>query len=74
MNGRGRFLELLVLGCCSLVLTQAILSMILGLEPGTPSVEGNPVWKLILIVCYLSVAVILVPYYRETLLVIRRNG
>jgi O-antigen ligase len=48
--------------------------MILGLEPGTPSAEGNPVWKLILIICYLSVAVILVPYYRETLLVIRRNG
>jgi exopolysaccharide production protein ExoQ len=74
MNGRGRFLELLVLGCCSLFLTQAIISMVLGLEAGDSPTEGNPVWKLILIVCYLSVAVILALYYRETLLVIRRNG
>lgn len=36
--------------------------------------EGNPVWKLILIFSYLSVAAILAPYYRETLAVVRRNS
>jgi O-antigen ligase len=71
MNGRRRFLELLVLGGCAFILTQAILSLVLA--PGDTATEGNPIWKLILSISYLSVAVILVPYYRETLFVVRRN-
>jgi exopolysaccharide production protein ExoQ len=71
MNGRRRFLELLMLGGCAFILTQAILSLVLA--PGDTPTEGNPVWKLILSVSYLSVAVILVPCYRETLFVVRRN-
>jgi exopolysaccharide production protein ExoQ len=72
MNGRGRFLEMLVLGGCAFVLTQAILPVILS--GGDTPTEGNPIYKLILTVSYLSVAGVLVPYWRETLVVIRRNG
>jgi exopolysaccharide production protein ExoQ len=71
MNGNRRFLELLVFGSCAFVLTQALLAMLL--DPGDTPTEGNPVWKLILIACYASVAVILAPYYREALFVARRN-
>ena len=74
MNGRRRFLELLVFGVCAFILSKALLSLIL--TPGDTPAEGgagNPVWKLILAVSYLSVAMILVPYYEETLFVVRRN-
>jgi exopolysaccharide production protein ExoQ len=71
MNERRRFLESVVLGGCGFILTQGILSLVLA--PGDAPTEGNAVWKLILSVSYLSVAVILVPYYRETLFVVRRN-
>jgi len=64
-------LELVVLALCAFLLSQALLSMILA--PGATPAEGNPVWRTILSVSYLSVALILVPYYRETLYVIRRN-
>jgi exopolysaccharide production protein ExoQ len=66
-----RFLELLVLGGCGFILTQGILSLVLA--PGDTRTDGNTVWKLILSVSYLSVAVMLVSYYRETLFVLRRN-
>ena len=66
-----RFVELIVLGSCAFLLSQALLSMIL--EPGASAAEGNPVWRTILSVSYLSVGLILVPYYRETIYVIRRN-
>ncbi len=66
-----RFLELLVLGGCGFILTQGILSLVLA--PGDTPTDGNTVWKLILSVSYLSVAVMLVSYYRETLFVLRRN-
>jgi exopolysaccharide production protein ExoQ len=72
VNGRRRFLELLVLGGCAFILTGALLSMVL--TPGDTPTEGSPVWKLIRALSYLSVAAILVPYYRETLFVVRRNG
>jgi exopolysaccharide production protein ExoQ len=71
MNERRTFLELLVLGGCAFVLTRALLSLIL--LPGDVLTEGNPVWRLILAVSYVSVAMILVPCYRETLFVARRN-
>lgn len=71
MNERRRFLELLVLGGCAFILTGALLSMVLA--PGDTPTEGSPVWKLIRALSYLSVAMILVPYYRETVFVVRRN-
>jgi exopolysaccharide production protein ExoQ len=71
MNVRRRSLELLVLGGCAFILTQAILSLLL--DPGDTPADGNQVWKLILIFCYLSVALILAPHYRETLFVASRN-
>jgi len=74
MNERPKLFELLVFGGTAFVLSQAIISMILILEPGDPPNEGNLFWRLILIGCYLGVAFILVPYHRETFLVIRRNG
>lgn len=59
------------MGGCAFVLTQAVLSLVL---PGGESpTEGNDLWKLILTAGYLGVAVILVPYYREALYVMRRN-
>jgi len=71
MNARRRILELLVLGSCAFVLTQAILSQVLA--PGDTPTQGSATWQVILSLCYLSVAGILVPYYRETLYVLRRN-
>jgi exopolysaccharide production protein ExoQ len=71
MNPRRRILELLVLGSCAFVLTQAILSQVLA--PGDTPTEGSAISQLILSLCYLSVAGVLVPYYRETLYVLRRN-
>jgi len=71
MSGRPRPFEWIVLGGCAFVLTQAILSLVLG--PGDTPTEGNATWKLILAVGYLSVVAILVPFYRETLYVLGRN-
>jgi exopolysaccharide production protein ExoQ len=71
MSGRARPFEWIVLGGCSFVLTQAILSLVLG--AGETPTEGNATWKLILAVGYLSVVSILVPFHRETLYVLRRN-
>ncbi len=71
MSARPRPFEWILLGGCAFVLTQAILSLVLG--PGDTPTEGNATWKLILAVGYLSVAAILVPFYRETLYVLRRN-
>jgi exopolysaccharide production protein ExoQ len=73
MNERRRVLELLVMGGCAFILTQAIISMILVLEPSDPPGEGNSLWRLILIACYLGVALILAPYLRETRFIVRRN-
>jgi len=70
MTGR-RFLELLAWGGCAFVLSKAVLSLVLF--PGDTPAEGNSVWKLILTLSYLSVALTLAPYYRETLFILRRN-
>jgi exopolysaccharide production protein ExoQ len=71
VNGRPRILTLLVLGICAFVLTQAILSQIVG--SSDTSTDGSVASQVILSLCYLSVAGVLVPYYRETLYVLRRN-
>jgi O-antigen ligase len=71
VNARRGILELLVLGICAFVLTQAILSHIVG--SADTSTEGNTTSQVILSLCYLSVVGILVPYRRETLYVLRRN-
>jgi len=71
MNKAARFLELSILGVCAFVLTQALLPLLL--TAGDTPVEGNPVWKLILAICYLGVAVILAAHHRETILAVRRN-
>jgi len=66
------FVESLVLGGCAFVLTKALLSLVL-LPTGDDPTDGNPVWKLILTVGYVSVAMLLVPYRRAALFIIRRN-
>ena len=71
MNRLQRFLELSVLAGCSFVLTQALLPLILA--PGDTPMDGNPVWKMILATCYVSVTLILVANYREALFALRRN-
>lgn len=71
MNGRRRFLGLLVLGSCAFILSKALLSF--ALPSDVPPVEGNAQWRLILTCSYLGVAMVLLPWYRETFLVLRRN-
>ena len=71
MSERQGFLESLALGICGFILTQALLSLVL--DPGDTPTEGNPVWKLLLCVSYLSVAAILIRSYRETISLVRRN-
>ena len=71
MSARRRIFELLVLGSCAFVLTQAILSQVVA--PADSPTQGSATSQLILGLCYLSVGAILVPYYRETLYVLRRN-
>jgi exopolysaccharide production protein ExoQ len=71
VNERLRFPELLVLGGCAFVLSTAVVSLIVG--GGSNSAEEGSIWGLIRSVSYLSVLLILLPYYRETLYVLRRN-
>src|ERR1700730_6155763 len=72
MSGSRRSMEWLVLGGCAFVLSQAVLPRIIPPTVDTPT-EGSPVYRLILSVSYLSAAMSLIPYYRETLFVLRRN-
>src|SRR5580692_4988587 len=71
MNESRRLFEIAVLGACGFILTGAILTLVLA--PGDAPSEGNSLWRLILSISYLSVVAILIPYYRETLYIIRRN-
>lgn len=66
------FVESLVLGGCAFVLSRAILSLVL-LPDGDSPADGNPVWRLILAVSYVSVAMLLIPYRREAAYLTRRN-
>ncbi|HXW57728.1 MAG TPA: O-antigen ligase family protein [Candidatus Cybelea sp.] len=71
MSGPRRALEWVALGGCAFLLTQALLPMFLG--PGDTLTDGNPTWRMVLTVSYLSVAAISAAYYRETLFLVRRN-
>lgn len=71
MNGRGRIIELLMLGGCGFILSTAFLSM--TVDGASSLTEGDATWRLILSVGYLIVALILLPHYRKTLYVFRRN-
>jgi len=70
MSGTRRLFELLVLGGCAVIVSGALLGLILN--PGRTG-EGNPTWRLLLAINYAAVAVVLLPWYRETLFVLRRN-
>lgn len=70
MSTSRRFLVLLVLGGCVFILSKAFVDMVI--TDSTP-MGGSPVTRLILTVSYLSVAMILIPHYRETVFVLRRN-
>jgi exopolysaccharide production protein ExoQ len=71
MNTRPKLHEFVVLGACAFVLTSAVLSLVL--TPGDTPTEGNDLWRLILGIGFLGAALILVPFYRETLYLTRRN-
>jgi exopolysaccharide production protein ExoQ len=71
MNGTRRLFELIVLGGCAFILSKALLSLILA--PQETAIEGNPVWRLILTISYLGVVMVLIPWYQETIFVLRRN-
>jgi len=71
MNGMRRLFELIVLGGSALILSGGLLSMLLGDERNV--VDGSPAWRLVLGISYLGVALVLLPWYRETLFVLRRN-
>ena len=79
MNGRRRLLELLALGGCAFILSKALLSFLLppyvreAARHGGDLTEGSPEWRLILSVSYLVVIVVLIPWYRKTIFVLRRN-
>jgi exopolysaccharide production protein ExoQ len=71
MSGGRKIVESLVLGGCAFLLSEALLPLILPSQDNPT--EGSLAWQLVLGGCYLSAAIILIPYYRETLFVVRRN-
>jgi O-antigen ligase len=71
MNGTRRLLELIVLASSALIASGALVPQILDAE-GT-GLDGNPAWRLVLAISYLCVALVLFPWYRDTLFVLRRN-
>jgi O-antigen ligase len=80
MNGTRRLFESIVLGSCAFILSKALLSFILppymreaALHGETTLTDGSPEWRLILSLCYLGIVVVLWPWYRETIFVLRRN-
>jgi exopolysaccharide production protein ExoQ len=72
VNSLRKYVELIVLGSCTFVLTQALLALVLA--PGDTPEEGNGVWKAILALNYLAVSFILVADYRQALRAVYRNG
>ena len=72
MTGTRRLIELLLLGGCALVLSGGLLPMFL--DRGQIGIAGgSPAWRLVLEISYLGVVMVLLPWYRETLFVLRRN-
>lgn len=71
MNGTRRLFELIVLEGSALILSGALLGMLLETERSP--LEGNAAWRLVLAITYLVVAFVLLPWYSEVLVVLRRN-
>jgi exopolysaccharide production protein ExoQ len=71
MNGTRRLVELIVLGGSALVVSGAFVALFL--EGEQTGLDGNPAWRLLLAINYAAVAWVLIPWYRETLYVLRRN-
>jgi exopolysaccharide production protein ExoQ len=73
MNGTRRLFELLALGGSALILSGGLLSMVLDTGGTAMALDGSPAWRLVLGISYLGVALVLLPWYRETFFVLRRN-
>src|SRR5215831_11858926 len=65
MSERRRLFELIVLWASAFILSKAVFSYIFD-RPWPPTV-GNLPWELTLAISYIVVALILIPWYRETL-------
>jgi exopolysaccharide production protein ExoQ len=71
MNGSRKLFEWIALMGCAFILTKAVLSYIL--DPDETPVQGNPAWRMILAISYIGLVLVLIPWCRETLFVLRRN-
>jgi exopolysaccharide production protein ExoQ len=71
MSATRRLVELSVLGGAAVVMSAPFLYLFFGAQEGL--VEGSPMWRLVLGITYLAVTFVLLPWYREMLLVLRRN-
>lgn len=71
MNGTRRLFEFVALGGSALIQSGGILVLILGRDP--TGLEGDAAWRSVLGASYLAVVLVLIPCYRETLFVLRRN-
>jgi len=71
MSERRRLFELIVLGGSAFILSKAVFSYIFD-RPWPPTV-GNQPWELVLAISYTGLVLILIPWYRETQFVLRRN-
>lgn len=60
-----------MLGGCAFILSKAVFSYIL--DPQETPTAGNPTWRLILAISYIALMLLLIPWYHETLFVLRRN-
>jgi exopolysaccharide production protein ExoQ len=71
MNGSRKLFEWIALMGCAFILTKAVLSYVL--DPDETPTQGNPAWRMILAISYIGLVLVLIPWYRETLFVLRRN-
>src|SRR5215831_12370941 len=71
MNGTRRLFELIVLAGSALILSGGLLSLVLDTEQN--AIDGSPMWRLVFGISYLGVALVLLPWYREAFVVLRRN-
>src|SRR5215475_3098976 len=71
MTRRQRLFELIVLGGCAFILSKAVLSFIF--DPEETPTQGNPMWRLVLASSYVFLVLVLIPFSREALLLLRRN-
>ena len=71
MTATRRLCELLLLGAAAIALSGGLLPMLL--DRGQTGTEGSPAWRLALEISYVGVALVLLPWCRETLFILRRN-